>query len=140
MDTIRLIAKENLEIIPNKNSRKNKDLKIYAWKLERFQSKIDLGDICYHVFPSSSDCQDQTLKTIAQIINKTTLFDFDYTPIERDFLSIIDQKNNDCYMNFIFLNKKWIEEVYCNRLRDSFSEIYFEFKNGELRTFNTIFK
>lgn len=133
MNILRLIANENLEIIPNKNSRKNKGLKIYTWKLERFQSKIDLGDICYHVFPSSSDCQDQTLKTIAQIINKTTLFDFDYTPIERDFLSIIDQKNSDCYINFIFLNKKWVEEVYANSLRDSFLEKYFEFKNGEIR-------
>lgn len=55
MDALRLIAKENLEIIPNKNSRKNKGLKIYTWKLERFQSKIDVGDIYYNVFPSSSD-------------------------------------------------------------------------------------
>ena len=88
-----LISKLNIKEVPNKNSRKNRNRNFYFWKLERF-IKNNKNDIEIDVFPSSSENTNiQNIKDkIIFEINNFNIFDFEFLPMEKDYLSIVNKK------------------------------------------------
>ena len=85
-------------------------------------------------FPSVSNSGlIQRIKTdIIAKLNSTNAFDFDYSPTEKDYLKILNPKNKEEYLNLIFINGLWKEEVYMNELRDPNLDVYKQIAEGQI--------
>ncbi|CAL2094412.1 hypothetical protein [Tenacibaculum sp. 190524A05c] len=107
---------------------------MYKWTLERIISTNNSNTIEIDYFPSSSENGlIQTLKTeIITKLNSCNVFDFDYIPFEKDYLNITNQKNEDEYLNLIFLEGIWIEEKHLNDLRNPNLDNYKTLEIGDL--------
>ena len=111
------------------HSKKNSK---YYWILETVTGKNDSSEISLDYFPSNSetgyiqDIKDDVLK----LINSEHLFSFPYTPKEGDFLSIKNNLRKQEYLNLIFINNTWIEEIYMCSYRDCDTDIYTTIKTG----------
>lgn len=132
MYSLNFISAKNIQHIANKSNRKNKNRKFYSWKLERFHQHTEYAfaiDIC----PSSSEnglIQIQKIE-ILNIINKLNIFDFDYTPNEKDFLSITNPKDKNEYLNLFYSNGQWIEEYFAYTLRE-YGDEYTLIEKGQI--------
>lgn len=129
-----LISKANFSIVPAKRSRKNKHRQFYTWILERFvntprsSKSYDLDH-----FPSSSEQTGIQLvkKDFIKAMNQHNLFDFEFLPKKRDYLSIQFDDNKDVYLHLIFLDKNWQEEHFSDTLRNINSDRYILFTEGK---------
>ncbi|MEJ5052440.1 hypothetical protein WH221_21620 [Chryseobacterium culicis] len=111
------------------HSKKNSK---YYWILETITGKNDNPENSLDDFPSSSetgyiqDIKDEVL----QLINSEHLFSFPYTPKEGDYLSIKNNLRKQEYLNLIFINNTWIEEIYMCSYRECDTDIYTTIKTG----------
>lgn len=111
------------------HSKKNSK---YYWVLESVTGKNESSEDDADYFPSSSETgYIQDIKEeIIEKINSENLFSFPYTPKEGDYLSIKNNLRKQEYLNLIFLNDKWIEEIYMCSYRECDTDIYTTIKTG----------
>ncbi|SHF38973.1 hypothetical protein [Chryseobacterium takakiae] len=117
------------EKILGTQSKKNSK---YYWILETVTGKNDATELYVDYFPSSSetgyiqDVKDE----IIQKINAENIFSFPYEPKEGDYLSIKNNLRKQEYLNLIYLNNHWIEEIYICSYRNCDTDIYTTIKTG----------
>lgn len=111
------------------HSKKNSK---YYWVLETVTGKNEDAENALDYFPSSSETgYIQDIKEeIIQKINSEHLFSFPYTPKEGDYLSIKNNLRKQEYLNLIFINNSWIEEIYMCSYRECDTDIYTTIKTG----------
>lgn len=117
------------EKILGTHSKKNSK---YYWVLETITGKIENPEDSMDDFPISSETgyiQD-VKEEILETINSENVFSFPYTPKEGDYLSIKNNLRKQEYLNLIFLNDKWIEEIYMCSYRECDTDIYTTIKTG----------
>lgn len=111
------------------HSKKNSK---YYWILETVTGKNNATEISMDYFPSSSekgyiqDVKDE----IIEKINSKNIFSFPYEPKEGDYLSIKNNLRKQEYLNLIFINNHWIEEIFMCSYRDCDTDIYTTIKTG----------
>ena len=112
-----------------KQSKKNSK---FYWILETITGKTEATEESEDFdFISSETGYLQNIKEeILEKINSENVFSFDYEPKEGDFLSIKNNLRKQEYLNLIFLNNIWVEEVYMCSLRDCNGDIYTTMKTG----------
>ncbi|MDW9382638.1 hypothetical protein [Chryseobacterium sp. JV558] len=117
------------EKILGTHSKKNSK---YYWVLETVTGKNEDAENALDYFPSSSETgYIQDIKEeIIKKINSEHLFSFPYTPKEGDYLSIKNNLRKQEYLNLIFINNIWIEEIYMCSYRDCDTDIYTTIKTG----------
>lgn len=117
------------EKILGTQSKKNSK---YYWILETVTGKNNASELYMDYFPSSSetgyiqDVKDE----IVQKINAENIFSFPYEPKEGDYLSIKNNLRKQEYLNLIYLNNHWIEEIYICSYRNCDTDIYTTIKTG----------
>ncbi len=139
MKKLIFISTKNQKMTPAKLSRKNKHRQFYKWKLERFVNNKE-SENQFDVFPSTATgmgIQHHKVEILYEL-NGQNIFDFEYTPLEKDYLSINNNKNDGDYLNLIFLNGKWVEEYYACFFTSPFDE-YVLLNTGELEFNNSEF-
>lgn len=111
------------------HSKKNSK---YYWVLETVTGKNEDSHNPMDYFPTSSETgYIQDIKEeILEKINAENLFSFPYTPKEGDYLSIKNNLRKQEYLNLIFINNKWIEEIYMCSYRECDTDIYTTIKTG----------
>ncbi len=117
------------EKILGKHSKKNSK---YYWILETVTGKNEVSEHSTDYFPASSEIgYVQNIKEeIIEKINSENVFSFEYEPKEGDYLSIKNNLRKNEYLNLIFLNNKWIEEIYTCSYRDCEGDTYTTIKTG----------
>lgn len=117
------------EKILGTHSKKNSK---YYWVLETVTGKNEDTENALDYFPSSSETgYIQDIKEeIIKKINSEHLFSFPYTPKEGDYLSIKNNLRKQEYLNLIFINNIWIEEIYMCSYRECDTDIYTTIKTG----------
>lgn len=117
------------EKILGTQSKKNSK---YYWILETVTGKNDASELYTDYFPSSSekgyiqDVKDE----IIEKLNAENIFSFPYEPKEGDYLSIKNNLRKQEYLNLIYLNNDWIEEIYICSYRNCDTDIYTTIKTG----------
>jgi hypothetical protein len=117
------------EKILGTHSKKNSK---YYWILETVTGKNDASEVSIDYFPSSSekgyiqDIKDE----IIEKINSENIFSFPYEPKEGDYLSIKNNLRKQEYLNLIFMNNNWTEEIFICSYRDCDTDIYTTIKTG----------
>ncbi|WP_347218805.1 hypothetical protein [Chryseobacterium sp.] len=117
------------EKILGTHSKKNSK---YYWVLETVTGKNEDSEDAGDYFPASSETgyiQD-VKEEIIEKINSENVFSFPYTPKEGDYLSIKNNLRKQEYLNLIFINDKWIEEIYMCSYRECDTDIYTTIKTG----------
>lgn len=117
------------EKILGTQSKKNSK---YYWILETVTGKNDASELYTDYFPSSSEkgyIQDVKYEIIEKI-NAENIFSFPYEPKEGDYLSIKNNLRKQEYLNLIFMNNNWIEEIYICSYRECDTDIYTTIKTG----------
>ncbi len=112
-----------------KHSKKNSR---YYWVLETITGKQEVSGEDEEFLPTISDkgyLQD-IKEEILEKINAENVFSFPFEPKEGDYLSLKNNLRKNEYLNIIFLNNQWVEEVYTCSLRDCDADIYTTFKTG----------
>ncbi|MDQ1097313.1 MULTISPECIES: hypothetical protein [Chryseobacterium] len=106
----------------------------YYWVLETITGKVELteksedGD--YAMVSSETGYIQNIKEEILEKINSENVFSFTYEPKEGDYLSIKNNLRKNEYLNLIFMNNKWIEEIYACSYRDCEGDIYTTIKTG----------
>jgi len=104
----------------------------YYWVLETVTGRHEGSEFFSEFTGESSetgyiqDIKDEVL----QLINSEHLFSFPYTPKEGDYLSIKNNLRKQEYLNLIFINNTWIEEIYMCSYRECDTDIYTTIKTG----------
>ena len=117
------------EKILGTQSKKNSK---YYWVLETVTGRHEGSEVFSEFTGESSetgyiqDIKDEVL----QLINSEHLFSFPYTPKEGDYLSIKNNLRKQEYLNLIFINNTWIEEIYMCSYRECDTDIYTTIKTG----------
>ncbi|WP_346986345.1 hypothetical protein [Chryseobacterium sp. POE27] len=117
------------EKILGTHSKKNSK---YYWILETVTGKNDASEVSIDYFPSSSekgyiqDIKDEIIKKI----NSENIFSFSYESKEGDYLSIKNNLRKQEYLNLIFINNNWTEEIFICSYRDCDTDIYTTIKTG----------
>lgn len=104
----------------------------YYWILETVTGKNAASeDQADFLNESSENGYLQDIKEeFLEKINSENIFSFPYTPKEGDYLSLKNNLRKSEYLNLIFLNNKWIEEVYSCSYRECDTDIYTTIKTG----------
>ncbi len=117
------------EKVLSTHSKKNSK---YYWVLETVTGKNEDVENTLDYSPSSSETgyiQD-VKEEIIKKINSEHLFSFPYTPKEGDYLSIKNNLRKQEYLNLIFINNIWIEEIFMCSYRECDTDIYTTIKTG----------
>jgi len=106
----------------------------YYWVLESVTGKNQVsGELAadgYQLLSSEKGYVQDIKEDIIEKINAENVFSFTYTPREGDYLSIKNNLRKYEYLNLIFMNNQWIEEVYTCSYRDCDGDIYTTIKTG----------
>ena len=125
---MKILLEEKILVSHSKKSSR------YYWILETVTGKTEVT--------KSSDEEDfqeasseigyiQNVKEeIIEKINSENVFSFQFEPKEGDYLSIKNNLRKNEYLNLIFINNKWIEEIYARSYRDCNGDIYTTIKTG----------
>lgn len=111
------------------HSKKNSK---YYWVLETVTGKSEATEFAVDYFPSCSETgYIQNIKEeVLEKINSENVFSFAYEPKEGDYLSIKNNLRKNEYLNMIFMNNTWVEEIYMCSYRDCEGDIYTTIKTG----------
>jgi len=113
------------------HSKKNSK---YYWILETITGKNEATekseDEDYLMISSEIGYVQNIKEEIIEKINSENVFSFTYEPKEGDYLSIKNNLRKQEYLNLIFMNNKWIEEIYACSYRDCKGDIYTTIKTG----------
>ncbi len=118
------------EKILEKHSKKNSK---YYWVLETIIGKNEVTDEFdegFEMIGSETGFIQNIKEEIIEKINSENVFSFEYEPKEGDYLSIKNNLRKKEYLNLIFLNNLWVEEIYACTYRDCESDIYTTIKTG----------
>lgn len=119
------------EKILGTQSKKNSK---YYWVLETITGKNEVTqkseDEDYLMISSEIGYVQNIKEEIVEKINSENVFSFTYEPKEGDFLSIKNNLRKNEYLNLIFMNNQWIEEIYSCSYRDCEGDIYTTIKTG----------
>ena len=125
---MKILLEEKILVSHSKKSSR------YYWILETVTGKTE--------FTKTSEEEDfqeasseigyiQNVKEeIIEKINAENVFSFQFDPKEGDYLSIKNNLRKNEYLNLIFINDKWIEEIYACSYRDCNGDIYTTIKTG----------
>ena len=106
----------------------------YYWVLETITGKNEVTEPSEdedYLMASSEIGYIQNIKEeIIEKINSENVFSFDFEPKEGDYLSIKNNLRKNEYLNIIFMNNVWIEEIYMCSYRDCEGDIYTTIKTG----------
>lgn len=106
----------------------------YYWVLETITGKNEATEQSEdedYLMASSEIGYIQNIKEeIIEKINSENVFSFDFEPKEGDYLSIKNNLRKNEYLNMIFMNNVWIEEIYMCSYRDCEGDIYTTIKTG----------
>lgn len=106
----------------------------YYWVLETITGKNEVTekseDEDYLMISSEIGYVQNVKEEIIEKINSENVFSFAYEPKEGDYLSIKNNLRKNEYLNLIFMNNKWIEEIYVCSYRDCEGDIYTTIKTG----------
>ncbi|WP_267404876.1 MULTISPECIES: hypothetical protein [unclassified Chryseobacterium] len=118
------------EKILEKHSKKNSK---YYWVLETITGKNEVTDEFdegFEMIGSETGFIQNIKEEIIEKINSENVFSFEYEPKEGDYLSIKNNLRKKEYLNLIFLNNLWVEEIYACTYRDCEGDIYTTIKTG----------
>jgi len=120
-----LLEEKQLGTQSKKNSK-------YYWILETITGKVETPSETedFGLISSENGFIQDIKEEILETINSENVFSFPYEPKEGDFLSIKNNLKKNEYLNLIFLNNTWIEEVYMCSLRECDTDIYTTIKTG----------
>ena len=111
----RLCTCKDKEIKHRKNTtNKKEDTEILVWTLYTYKGKLDSCIVGMTALPSNTiDKQKLPLDYVIHQLNEKNCFDFDYLPIEGDYLIIETQAIwNGRIMPFIYRQNKWVFDSY----------------------------
>lgn len=128
--------KNELLFIPFSNSKhknrkdvfKRQSKLIYWWKLERLKRSSDVYLDGFYWGRNTTGIQTFKEDLIAEL-NTKHLFDFEYLPQEKDYLSI--HLNSLVYLHLSYEGNIWVEDSHFNPLRSSNSQ-YTELNKGKV--------
>lgn len=113
------------------HSKKNSK---YYWVLETVTGKNEViaeaEDEDYLMVSSETGYIQNIKEEVLEKINSEHVFSFPYEPKEGDYLSIKNNLRKNEYLNMIFLNNSWVEEIYMCSYRDCEGDIYTTIKTG----------
>lgn len=119
--------------------KKAKNKAKHYWILETVIGKKDAEADFFEGFEQASSetgfIQDSK-EEIIEKMNSENLFSFDYEPKEGDYLSIKNNLKKNEYLNLIYLEGKWVEEVFSCTFRECDTDIYTTIKTGVALFFN----
>ncbi|WP_312344741.1 hypothetical protein [Chryseobacterium binzhouense] len=106
----------------------------YYWVLETVTGKNEVtqefeGDD-FQMTSSETGFIQNVKEEIIEKINSENVFSFAYEPKEGDYLSIKNNLRKNEYLNLIFMNDSWKEEIYMCSYRDCEGDIYTTIKTG----------
>lgn len=106
----------------------------YYWVLETITGKNDTStefdEDDFQMIGSETGFIQNVKEEIIEKINSENVFNFDFEPKEGDYLSIKNNLRKKEYLNLIFMNNVWIEEIYMCSYRDCEGDIYTTIKTG----------
>ncbi|UOE38819.1 hypothetical protein [Chryseobacterium oryzae] len=119
------------EKILGKQSKKNSK---YYWVLETITGKNDTStefdEDDFQMMSSETGFIQNIKEEIIEKINAENVFNFDFEPKEGDYLSIKNNLRKKEYLNLIFMNNLWVEEIYMCSYRDCEGDVYTTLKTG----------
>lgn len=119
------------EKILGTQSKKNSK---YYWVLETITGKNDASsefdEDDFQMISSETGFIQNVKEEIIEKINAENVFSFDYEPKEGDYLSIKNNLRKNEYLNLIFMNNLWVEEIYMCSYRDCEGDVYTTMKTG----------
>lgn len=119
------------EKILGTQSKKNSK---YYWVLETITGKNDttaeFDEDDFQMICSETGFIQNVKEEIIEKLNSENVFSFSYEPKEGDYLSIKNNLRKNEYLNLIFLNNIWVEEIYMCSYRDCEGDIYTTIKTG----------
>lgn len=106
----------------------------YYWVLETITGKNEVTekseDEDYLMASSEIGYIQNVKEEIIEKINSENVFSFPFEPKEGDYLSIKNNLRKNEYLNLIFMNNVWIEEIYMCSYRDCDGDIYTTIRTG----------
>ncbi len=106
----------------------------YYWVLETITGKNEATqqseDEDYLMASSEIGYIQNVKEEVLEKINSENVFSFPYEPKEGDYLSIKNNLRKNEYLNMIFMNNVWVEEIYMCSYRDCDGDIYTTIKTG----------
>jgi ssRNA-specific RNase YbeY (16S rRNA maturation enzyme) len=119
------------EKILGTHSKKNSK---YYWVLETITGKNEVTqefvEEDFQMTCSETGYIQNIKEEILEKINSENVFSFPYEPKEGDYLSIKNNLRKNEYLNMIFMNNLWVEEIYMCSYRDCEGDIYTTIKTG----------
>ncbi|MCJ8153767.1 hypothetical protein MKJ01_08380 [Chryseobacterium sp. SSA4.19] len=119
------------EKILGTHSKKNSK---YYWVLETITGKNEVTEEFeednFQMTSSETGYIQNIKEEIIEKINSDNVFSFAYEPKEGDYLSIKNNLRKNEYLNMIFMNDHWVEEIYACSYRDCEGDIYTTIKTG----------
>ncbi len=119
------------EKILGTHSKKNSK---YYWVLETITGKNEVTqefvEEDFQMISSETGYIQNIKEEILEKINSENVFSFPYEPKEGDYLSIKNNLRKNEYLNMIFMNNLWVEEIYMCSYRDCEGDIYTTIKTG----------
>jgi hypothetical protein len=113
------------------HSKKNSK---YYWVLETITGKNEVTEESeeedFQMTSSEIGYIQNIKEEIIEKINSENVFSFAYDPKEGDYLSIKNNLRKYEYLNVIFMNNLWVEELYACSYRDCKGDIYSTIKTG----------
>ncbi|HEX7870884.1 MAG TPA: hypothetical protein VF455_12305 [Chryseobacterium sp.] len=106
----------------------------YYWVLETVTGKNEVTEAPeeddYLMVSSETGFIQNIKEEIIEKINAENVFSFDFEPNEGDYLSIKNNLRKNEYLNLIFMNNLWVEEIYMCSYRDCEGDVYATIKTG----------
>lgn len=119
------------EKILGTQSKKNSK---YYWILETITGKnntsTEFDEDDFQMISSETGFIQNVKEEIIEKINAENVFNFDFEPKEGDYLSIKNNLRKKEYLNLIFMNNVWVEEIYMCSYRDCEGDVYSTIKTG----------
>lgn len=113
------------------HSKKNSK---YYWVLEtvtgKSEAKEQTEEEDYLMVSSETGFIQNIKEEIIEKMNAENVFNFDFEPKEGDYLSIKNNLRKKEYLNLIFMNNSWTEEIYMCSYRDCEGDVYSTIKTG----------
>lgn len=106
----------------------------YYWVLETVTGKNDTSaefdEDGFQMISSEMGFIQNVKEEVIEKINSENVFSFPFEPKEGDYLSIKNNLRKNEYLNLIFMNNLWVEEIYMCSYRDCESDVYTTIKTG----------
>lgn len=112
--------------------KKSKKSSKFYWILETITGKTETTEESedFDLIGSETGYLQNIKEEILETINSENIFSFVYEPKEGDYLSIKNNLRKQEYLNLIFINNSWVEEIYMCSLRECDTDIYTTIKTG----------